>query len=277
MLSLNDLLQFAEQRKMPLEKRRAITREYLQTLVLWAMQQTHYAEKLIFIGGTALRFFYNLQRFSEDLDFNYLGNLKKEDVQIFVNHLQKELKKENITTNFSVRKSTETYFHWKVYIQFPEILQYYGCVSKKQKKLHPEEKLSIQLDFQLMGRKKYPSETKIISNFGKRFRLRTTNLDMFLAEKSNAMLYRRFSRGRDFFDFMSLLFLGAKINVRYLKMRDVIVKNKNEYIVKIRNKVKRLDFQKLTNQLAPFLFQESDKKIMMEFDRHIDDLLQKIS
>lgn len=272
MLSLDDLLKFAEIKKIPLTKRRGIVREYLQILTLSYIQQANFAPKMLFIGGTALRFFHDLQRFSEDLDFNYLGTLKKNDVTKLLRSIKREFEKESITVNFSIRKSRETYFHWKIYLQFPNILQYYQCTGKKGHTLHPLETLSLQLDLQNLGKKKYPILKKIISHFGKRFLFNTTNLNMFLAEKSHAMLYRRPARGRDFFDFMSLVHWNAKIALNYLRQRDIPVKNKSHYIKKIKNRVQKLEFKTLTKQLAPFLFQVEDIEIMKHFPDHIDDL-----
>ncbi len=276
MLTLTDLLKYAEIEKMPLEKRRGILREYLQTLILFYLQQTDYAKNLIFIGGTALRFFYNLNRFSEDLDFNYLGVLKKEHLYEIMIYIQKSLLKENIKCEFSIHKSEETYFHFKIYIQFINILQFYGCSGKIFKNLHEFEKLSIQLDFQNLGKKNYPVEKKVISKFAKQFIFNTTTLDMFLAEKSNAILYRKNARARDFFDYMCLIFAGAKIDLNYLADRDILVKSKDEYKKKMFQKIQETDFEKLTKQLSPFLFNIEDVQIMNNFQDISSDLIQKI-
>ncbi len=276
MLSLNDLLELAKTENIPTARRRGIVREYLQTLILFHLQKSALAGKIIFIGGTALRFFYNLQRFSEDLDFNYQGDLKRSYLEKMLTQIERELKNEDIYIHFSIHKSTETYFHWKVYLQFSDILQTYGCAGKKTDALHPEEKLSIQMDFQNIGSRKYPVEQKVISRFGKRFIFNTTSLSMFLAEKSNAILYRKVPRGRDFFDYMSLVFLNAKADLKLLKMREISVKDKNEYVKKMAVRAAKIDFEKLGAQLAPFLFREEDVKIMGNFQNYFADLLKRV-
>lgn len=273
MLSLDDLLQFAASQKMPAEKRRGMVREYLQTLALFYMQQTDFARRMVFIGGTALRFFYNLERFSEDLDFNYLGTLKKTDIQKLLDSLVREFEKEGIKSRYAIRKSQETYFHWKIYLQFPDMLQIYQCGGKKGHALHAQEQLSIQLDFQNLGKRTYPVSKKIISRFGRRFLFNTTELDMFLAEKANAMVYRKPPRGRDAFDFMSLVHWGARVNLGYLRRREISVKSREEFIEKMKRRVKKLDFKKLTDQLAPFLFRHEDVEIMRNFPDIFDELM----
>ncbi len=48
---------------------RNLTREYLQARILAALQSAGAMMPLAFHGGTALRFLFAIQRYSEDLDF----------------------------------------------------------------------------------------------------------------------------------------------------------------------------------------------------------------
>ena len=47
-------------------------REIMQEIALAGLQRSGFFEKAAFYGGTALRIFHGLQRFSEDLDFSLL-------------------------------------------------------------------------------------------------------------------------------------------------------------------------------------------------------------
>ena len=47
-----------------------LLREYLQAFVLRSLHESEAFVHLSFVGGTALRFLFNLPRFSEDLDFS---------------------------------------------------------------------------------------------------------------------------------------------------------------------------------------------------------------
>ena len=46
-----------------------ILRELAQKMLLYALSRTSFFKKAVFYGGTCLRIFHNIQRFSEDLDF----------------------------------------------------------------------------------------------------------------------------------------------------------------------------------------------------------------
>ena len=70
MLSYDGLIARSLERGMPAGKLRGAVREYIQILALKALYAAPRAEGLAFLGGTALRFGYDLPRFSEDLDFD---------------------------------------------------------------------------------------------------------------------------------------------------------------------------------------------------------------
>ena len=55
-------------------------REIMQEIALAGLSRTDFFEKAAFYGGTALRIFYGLERFSEDLDFSLLE--KKSDFSL---------------------------------------------------------------------------------------------------------------------------------------------------------------------------------------------------
>ena len=54
---------------------RQLEKDYLLTLLLYEIYN-EFDDELIFKGGTSLKYFYNLNRFSEDLDFSYLSEKK---------------------------------------------------------------------------------------------------------------------------------------------------------------------------------------------------------
>jgi predicted nucleotidyltransferase component of viral defense system len=65
----SDALRLAESAPDPVAAGNLI-REYVQASILRSLHESRAFESLSFVGGTALRFLYNLPRFSEDLDFS---------------------------------------------------------------------------------------------------------------------------------------------------------------------------------------------------------------
>ena len=55
-----------------LEDRKNAIKEIMQEIVLSGLSRAGFFKKAAFYGGTALRIFYGLDRFSEDLDFSLM-------------------------------------------------------------------------------------------------------------------------------------------------------------------------------------------------------------
>ena len=66
-------------------------REILQQSALLGLYRTHFFKHAAFYGGTALRILYELNRFSEDLDFSLLEKKPRFDFDSFLAGLQQEM------------------------------------------------------------------------------------------------------------------------------------------------------------------------------------------
>ncbi len=89
------ILEFARQHGLPVAKKRAILREYLQVKILDILYQEKMSLKLYFVGGTSLRLLHGLDRFSEDLDFD-TDHLSNTAVPKLLQRLRQKLQNENI-------------------------------------------------------------------------------------------------------------------------------------------------------------------------------------
>ena len=67
---------------------RQLEKDYLLTLLLYEIY-FEFNNELIFKGGTSLKYFYNLNRFSEDLDFSYTGINSTEGRNLVTNRINK--------------------------------------------------------------------------------------------------------------------------------------------------------------------------------------------
>lgn len=103
MLSLESLKEFTK-KFQTIEKN--IVREYIQHLFLSSLYKLPGAEKLLFKGGTALKFIYGSPRFSEDMDFTGedISHYRVID-ELFINALS-AMGKQGIKTDFKEAKPT---------------------------------------------------------------------------------------------------------------------------------------------------------------------------
>src|SRR5690554_1179005 len=65
-------------------------REIMQEIALAGLSRTDFFKKAAFYGGTALRIFYGLDRYSEDLDFSLLAVDNKFSLEPYFQTIQNE-------------------------------------------------------------------------------------------------------------------------------------------------------------------------------------------
>ena len=82
-------------------------KEVLQELVLASLAKNDFFNYAIFYGGTSLRIFRNLPRFSEYLDFTLEKNIKDFDFNNYLLNVKEDLKSFdlNCEINFKVKKN----------------------------------------------------------------------------------------------------------------------------------------------------------------------------
>ena len=96
MLNLNEIKKEFDASLTGINAFRSMIKEYLQCKTLEFIYQGPFKDKMVFIGGTKLRLFNNFRRFSEDLDFDLLGEYNNYDHLALCEYLVKEFKRQNI-------------------------------------------------------------------------------------------------------------------------------------------------------------------------------------
>lgn len=74
-----------------LQDRKNGIKEVVQEIVLCGLSRAGFFKQAAFYGGTALRIFYELDRFSEDLDFSLMSPNPDFDLPSFFPMVEKEL------------------------------------------------------------------------------------------------------------------------------------------------------------------------------------------
>ena len=164
-------------------------REYLQAYVLRIMHGRNAFQSTAFVGGTALRFLYDLPRFSEDLDFS----LHKKPEYSF-GDLMSSIKKELILAGYEVdavydeNKTVQSAF-----VKFGGLMY--------EAKLSPlkSQKFSIKIEIDTKPPEGAVLTTQVVNKF---FPIAFLSYDLpsLLAGKIHALLSRKYTKGRDYFD-----------------------------------------------------------------------------
>ena len=82
----------------------AALREIMQEITLAGLSRTDFFEKAAFYGGTALRIFYGLDRYSEDLDFSLLAPNQNFSIEPYFKAILDEFKSLGLTVSITEKK-----------------------------------------------------------------------------------------------------------------------------------------------------------------------------
>ena len=168
-----------------------VLREYLQACVLRSLHESEAFINLSFVGGTALRFLYNLPRFSEDLDFS-LERSDGYDPGKWMDKLRRDLSLAgfDVVLRWNGRKTVHS--SW---IRIAEILKESGLAGR------PEQKLSIKLEIDTQPPAGANTRTKIVTR-RMMFSVRHHDLPSLMSGKIHALCTRSYPKGRDWYDLL---------------------------------------------------------------------------
>lgn len=249
MLDLKQIESFYPEHLRPFK--RNLLREYLQYKILESIYGSKFLDQLIFMGGTAIHIAHGNTRFSEDLDFDNVG-LTQADFENLSMLIQKKMGREGYPCE--IKNTLKNTYHSHIY--FRDILFTNGLSP------HRNESLLIKIDTEPQHFT-YDKTQITLSKFDVFTKIHVVPIDMLLAQKICAIFTRKRSMGRDFYD---VLFLMGKTkpSFKYLKEK-LRIQNQLELTQRLIEKCARLNFQKMSQDVRPFLFNADDAKKILLF------------
>lgn len=233
------------------------TREFLQLLILKILYDAGYFKNFVFCGGTALRVLYNLRRFSEDLDF-LLVNKESYRFEILLEKTFYELKKNGFSID--IKKSKERTIQSAMF-KFKDILFAMELSSLKS------EKLSIKLEVDSNPPKGWHTEISLVN---KDFVFTVTHLDIpsLYATKLHACFFRKYTKGRDFYDL--LWYLGKKKLPNFQFLNNAIKQtehrkvniNEDNFKNFLRERLATIDFVKIRKDVERFIVDKNELRML---------------
>ncbi len=237
-----------------------VLRELAQKIILYALSRTSFFKKAAFYGGTCLRIFHNLQRFSEDLDFAITDESEEFSWDDYMTICVRTLESYGLSVEIGSKLEYDEGEVRRRYIKIPcyEIAkEYFG-----RELFHKDKKLSIKMKVSTwyIPGAKYSLETltsPMITNI-----LCHDRATLF-AGKICAVMNRAWNgrlKGRDFYDYISYITLGVKYNSEYLKNKCArsLEINANEVTdewirQRLLERFESLDYKQLNEDIMPFV------------------------
>ena len=205
-----------------LEEERNALKEVVQEVALCGLSRAGFFKTAAFYGGTALRIFYGLDRFSEDLDFSLVSPDNNFDLSKYFSVLQNELNSTGL--NFTVEEKVKTAeSHIKsAFLKGntkEHILSVYGDTPTTM--LHPMEVIKIKFEVDINP----PPYAMYENKYGlmpSPYNVRLYDLPSLFAGKIHAVLCRAWKnrvKGRDLYDYVFYIARDAGVNLPHLKAR----------------------------------------------------------
>ena len=235
--------------------------EYLQYEMLDSIFKQKNSSQLSFMGGTAIRIIYGSNRFSEDLDFDNF-NLSFTEFKKIIEQSAKDVEYKGF--KIEIRFTKKNAYH--AYIKFPKLL------FDNKLSGYYDEKILIRVDSINRSQKDLISTNSFILNgFGIYRKILVNQANTILSQKIIAVLGRKRSKGRDFFDISYLL--GKTLpNYEYLE-KFAGINQKNLKAILLR-KISKLDLKELARDVEPFLINPEEKNRVLNFKEYIQQVLE---
>jgi len=259
-------------------------REIMQEITLAGLSRTDFFEKAAFYGGTALRIFYGLDRYSEDLDFSLLKPDSNFSIEPYFKAVLDEFNSLGLTVSIKEKKKTkqtaidsaflkaETI--WKE-IVLEDIIKEIGVHSNKTLKIKIEVDRQPPLNFKT-------EEKLLLRPFS--FYVKCFTKPSLFSGKMHALLFRKWKnrvKGRDWYDLEWYIKKGIPLDVNHFLTR---AKDTNDWqednisadqIIELLDmKIKSVSFSSIKEDVVRFI--KNDDFLSIWSPEYFKDLIEKI-
>lgn len=227
------------------ERENAI-KEIVQEIVLSGLSRGGFFDKAVFYGGTCLRIFHGLNRFSEDLDFALLNKDEDFKIEDYFPAIKKELISYGL--DMDVVKKEKSKGDNDIQSAFVKgntqiLLMSFFPNNNEVDNVIKDQTIKIKFEIDTDNPKGGVVETKY-RLLPAPYEIKVFDEPTLFAGKIHAILCREYKnriKGRDYYDYLFYCAKGTKINLEYLENK---LKNSN----KISNDIK-LDLPLLKKML----------------------------
>ena len=196
-------------------------KEVIQEIVLSGLARGNFFEDAAFYGGTALRIFYNLDRFSEDLDFALLNKNINFDLSEYFNYIEKELNAYGLNLEIKTKEKSAHSNITSAFLKGDTIKQILKFFPKeentKYNSLLKDIKIKFEVDINPPMGATYEDKYKLLP---RAHVIKLYDKESLFAGKIHAILCRGWKsrvKGRDLFDYVFFIANDIKVNMNLLK------------------------------------------------------------
>ena len=249
--------------------------EVMQQIALAGLYRGGFFDKAAFYGGTCLRIFYGLQRFSEDMDFSLLQADENFRLENYFDTIVSEFKVMGRDIKITKKeKKTQTNVESAFLKDNTEV---YNLSFSTEKQI----KIKIEVDTQPPAG--FVTEHKLLL-LPFSFMVRCYTLSDLYAGKMHALLFRNWKtrvKGRDWYDFEWYVRNNVALNFNHLQKRVAQINNLSEqdftfeiFKKMLKERIEKTSIETVKNDVQPFLKNSSEMEIWsMEYFLQLVDMI----
>ena len=202
------------------EEKRNVVKEVMQEITLCALSKAGFFDVAAFYGGTALRIFYGLDRFSEDLDFSLMMKNKDFDLSTYVPSLKRIVQSFGLNVEVEIKHKTLDSAIQSAFLKGDTIEQFLLFYPNDLVTgINKNEKVKIKFEIDTM-----PAS---LATYERKYRLLPMPYSIKLYDeaslfsgKIHAVICRSWKsrvKGRDLYDYVFYLTRNTKFNLDHLR------------------------------------------------------------
>ena len=247
------------------EQQKHALREILQEVVLCGLSRAGFFNHAAFYGGTALRIFYGLDRFSEDLDFSLIAPDPGFSLGKYLPTLEAEASSFGLSLKAETKEKTQDSAIQSAFVKAEtkeHILTFFE--DDAQAKEIPESELTrikLEIDTDPADGATFERQYRLLPM---PYEVRLYDEGSLFAGKIHAVLCRTWKnrvKGRDLYDYIFYLSRGTRFNLDHLnrKLIQTGFLNRDERLSEAQVRTAlcghfaRIDFEQAKRDVLPFI------------------------
>lgn len=203
------------------DERESAIKEIIQEIALAGLSRGGFFNKAAFYGGTCLRIFHGLNRFSEDLDFALLTKDFDFKLDSYFPTLEKEFKSYGIDISIEPKKIDEDVDVQSAFLKGNTLMLMMSLFPKSEdaKRVVSNQKIKIKIEIDVDNPNGGTTEYKY-RMLPAPYEVQVFDEPTLFAGKIHAIICREYKhhvKGRDYYDYLFYIGKGSKFNIQYLE------------------------------------------------------------
>lgn len=203
------------------DERENAIKEIIQEIALAGLSRGGFFDKAAFYGGTCLRIFHGLNRFSEDLDFALLTKGHGFKLDEYFPALEKEFRSYGIDISVEPKKKDEDVDVQSAFLKGNTLVLMMSFFPKSEdaKRVISNQKIKIKFEIDVDNPSGGITEYKY-RMLPAPYEVQIFDEPTLFAGKIHAIICREYKhhvKGRDYYDYLFYIGKGSRFNLKYLE------------------------------------------------------------